>query len=158
MPRSRWALDILAEHGFNVDSSIFPIRGHDRYGDPDAPREIHQIETRHGVITEFPPTAGYLTSKVPIPIGGGYFRLFPLSLTRRAIRTVRQSVGPAMFYIHPWEVDPEQPRIEGLGRKSRFRHYTGLSRTETRLGALLRWQDFAPLSEIINFHPSSNGN
>ena len=74
VPRSRWALDILAEKGFTIDSSIFPIAGHDRYGDPDAPKSIHVIETAHGSITEFPPTAGNI-GRLPLPIGGGYFPL-----------------------------------------------------------------------------------
>lgn len=149
VPRSRWALDILAEHRFTIDSSIFPISGHDRYGDPDAPRHIHSIETKHGTITEFPPTAGYMRPGFPIPIGGGYFRMFPLSLTRRAIKLVRESVGPAMFYIHPWEVDPDQPRIKGAPLKNRFRHYVGLARTEDRLRDLLRLEKLGTVSNVL---------
>jgi len=148
VPRSRWALEILAGHGFTMDSSIFPISGHDLYGDPDAPQGIHSIKTKHGDITEFPPTAGKL-GKLPLPIGGGYFRLFPLGLTRYAINQVRRNTGPAMLYIHPWEVDPDQPRIPGASRKSRFRHYTGLKRTEKKLRHLLKSMPFAPITQSI---------
>ncbi len=148
VPRSRWALDILAEQGFTVDSSIFPIAGHDRYGDSTAPRGIHTIETQHGDITEFPPTAGRL-GKIPLPIGGGYFRFFPRSFTQIAINQVRKKGSPAMFYIHPWEVDPDQPRISGISRKSHFRHYVGLKQTETKLRCLLNLFRFAPMGQII---------
>ena len=156
VPRSRWALDILAENGFTIDSSIFPIAGHDRYGDPDAPKDIHTIKTQHGEITEFPPTAGCLNlgiKQLPLPVGGGYFRLLPLSLTTRAIAQVNQKTGPAMFYIHPWEIDPEQPRIAAT-RKSKFRHYVGLARTEAKLRSLLNSQTFGRLSDIPRIRSS----
>ena len=84
VPNSRWAFQILQENGFTVDSSVFPIAGHDRYGDPNSPKAIHRVETKHGAITEFPPTAGEINfglKRLPLPIGGGYFRLLPLSLT-----------------------------------------------------------------------------
>jgi polysaccharide deacetylase family protein (PEP-CTERM system associated) len=149
VPKSRWALDVLAEHGYTMDSSIFPIDGHDRYGDPDSPKPIHTIETSHGEITEFPPTAGRL-GQFPIPIGGGYFRLFPLRLTRRAIAQVRRETGPAMFYTHPWEFDPDQPRVEVSSRKTRFRHYVGLSKSEGRLRRLLKELPFAPMEGIVD--------
>ncbi len=151
VPRSRWALGILAEQGFTVDSSIFPLAGHDRYGDSTAPRCIHTIETDHGDITEFPPTAGRI-GKMPIPIGGGYFRFFPRSFTRIAINQVRKKSGPAMFYIHPWEIDPDQPRIHGISRKSRFRHYVGLKQTETKLRRLLKSFHFAPMEHVLESH------
>ena len=152
VPRSRWALDILAEQGFKTDSSIFPIAGHDRYGDPDSPKGIHTIETLHGEITEFPPTAGNINlgaKQLPLPVGGGYFRLFPLGVTRYAIAQVRKTTGPAMFYIHPWEVDPQQPRIKGAVLKNRFRHYVGLARTEQRLRRMLTLDTFSTLSQVL---------
>ena len=153
VPRSRWALDILAEQGFTLDSSVFPIAGHDRYGDPEASQGIHTIQTEYGSITEFPPTAGRL-GNFPIPIGGGYFRFFPLSVTRQAIKQVGRKVGPAMFYIHPWEIDCSQPRIHGVSRKSKFRHYVGLKRTESKLRQLLKSVAFAPMSELVqSFEP-----
>jgi polysaccharide deacetylase family protein (PEP-CTERM system associated) len=146
--RSMWALQILAEQGFEVDSSIFPIRGHDRYGHPDAPKEIHAIETGAGVIQEFPPSA-WTRGRMNVPIGGGYFRLFPLSLTLRAIKGVRRAGRPAMFYIHPWEIDPQQPRVKNVKMKNKFRHYVNVSRTERRLHRLLIQQPFAPMSTVI---------
>ena len=148
VPRSRWALDILVANGFKVDSSIFPIAGHDRYGDPDAPRSIHAIDTTHGAIVEFPPTSGGV-GRLPIPIGGGYFRLLPLRLTQFAIKQVNKKVSPAMIYLHPWEIDPDQPRISGVSKKSYFRHYVGLRNTETKLRELLKTNRFSTVSNVI---------
>ncbi|MDG2015405.1 MAG: DUF3473 domain-containing protein, partial [Pirellulaceae bacterium] len=84
-----------------------------------------------------------------IPIGGGYFRLFPLKLTLKAIGAVRREGRPVMFYTHPWEFDPEQPRINKIPAKTRMRHYVGLPRTERRLGKLLQQESFATMSEVI---------
>ena len=153
VPRSCWALGVLAKNGFTVDSSIFPIAGHDRYGDPDAPKAIHTIETDYGPIIEFPPTAGRINlgiKRLPLPIGGGYFRLFPLRLTQFAINQVNMQIGPAMFYTHPWEFDPDQPRVAGVSRKSRFRHYVGLSRTTDRLKKLLQSSSFSPVAQVVD--------
>ena len=153
VPRSCWALGVLAKNGFTVDSSIFPIAGHDRYGDPDAPKAIHTIETDYGPIIEFPPTAGRINlgiKRLPLPIGGGYFRLFPLRLTQFAINQVNMQIGPAMFYTHPWEFDPDQPRIAGVSRKSRFRHYVGLSHTTDRLKKLLQSSSFSPVAQVVD--------
>jgi polysaccharide deacetylase family protein (PEP-CTERM system associated) len=145
---SMWALEVLVQEGFLVDSSIFPIRGHDRYGVPNAKRELHRIDTPSGPILEFPPTAWHL-GKANVPVGGGYFRIFPLALTRQAIRRVRKSGRPAMFYIHPWEVDPAQPKIDGISVKTRFRHYHGLKHTHRRLDRLLKKHLFASMGEVI---------
>ncbi len=153
VPRSRWALDILVANGFKVDSSIFPIAGHDRYGDPDAPRSIHTIETTHGTIVEFPPTSGGV-GRLPIPIGGGYFRLLPLRLTQFAINQVNKKVSPAMIYLHPWEIDPDQPRIGGVSKKSYFRHYTGLRNTEAKLQELLKTNRFSTVSNVLKSQSS----
>ncbi len=146
--RSLWALDILAEKGFTVDSSIFPIGGHDRYGIPGAKREIHELNTEYGTITEFPPSAWHI-SKFNLPVGGGYFRIFPYAVTRQAITAIRKQGRPAMFYTHPWEIDAEQPRIAGASFKSNFRHYTGLGGSYVRLDQLLRDFEFATLSDVI---------
>lgn len=146
--RSLWALEILAEHGFTIDSSIFPIAGHDRYGMPGAKKEIHEIGTSAGTLTEFPPTAWHV-GRLNIPVGGGYFRILPLTMTLKAIAMIRRAGRPAMFYIHPWEVDPLQPRVPRLSRRTRLRHYAGLQRTEARLKKLLAQQPFATLSETI---------
>ncbi len=145
--RSMWALDVLVEEGFTVDSSIFPIR-HDRYGVPDARPEVHQRQTATGFIVEVPPTVGTL-GKFKVPIGGGYFRLFPLAVTQRAIDSVEAQQRPAMLYLHPWEIDPDQPRIEGVGMRSRFRHYVGLRRTESRLRSLLQSHRFTTMSNVL---------
>ena len=145
--RSLWALEILVEEGFEVDSSIFPIR-HDRYGVPDAKPEIHTRATPAGEITEIPPSF-WQTRIAKVPIGGGYFRLFPERLTSKAITAVRDHGRPAMFYLHPWEVDSEQPRIDGVGFKSRFRHYVGLQHTERKLRRLLATHPFGRIDETL---------
>ncbi|TWU29133.1 XrtA system polysaccharide deacetylase [Novipirellula artificiosorum] len=146
--KSLWALDILAEHGFETDSSIFPISGHDRYGMATAQKEIHEIQTEHGPIREFPPSA-WSTGRVHVPVGGGYFRLFPLRLTSQAINAVRREGRPAMFYTHPWEIDADQPRIKQINKRSRFRHYVGLKRTENRLRRLCSTHRFGPMAAVI---------
>ncbi|TWT81168.1 Peptidoglycan deacetylase [Planctomycetes bacterium CA13] len=153
--KSLWALDILAEHGFDTDSSIFPISGHDRYGMAGAKKEIHEIQTEHGPIREFPPSA-WSTGRVHVPIGGGYFRLFPLRLTSQAIKAVRREGRPAMFYIHPWEVDSEQPRMDKIGRKSKFRHYVGLKHTEDRLRRLCKAHSFDRLEAVVQSVDQAN--
>lgn len=139
-PASLWALDILAELGFTWDSSIFPIH-HDRYGIPSAPRWPHTLKTPSGhALTEFPLTTWRVAGcRVPIA-GGGYFRLYPYSVTRHGLQAVNeQEQQPFIFYLHPWEIDPDQPRINA-GWRSRLRHYIGLGRCEPRLERLL--QDF----------------
>lgn len=146
--KSWWALDVLTENGFTTDSSVFPITGHDRYGVPDAKKEIHDIQTQNGTILEFPPTAWHV-GRFPIPIGGGYFRLFPLQLTSQAISAINKEGRPAMFYTHPWEFDPEQPRITGLNKKTQFRHYIGLNRTTKRLSNMFAKHRFGTLSDSI---------
>ncbi len=135
--KSLWALDILAEEGFEVDSSIFPVY-HDRYGIPDAPTDLHLRETKAGTIWEFPVSVRKMTG-VNLPIsGGGYFRLYPYRFTARCLRRVNEREDrPFVFYVHPWEVDPNQPRLPIRSRMSRTRHYVNLSRTERKLDLLL---------------------
>ena len=145
---SLWALDVLAEHGFTIDSSIFPISGHDRYGIPGAKKQIHDITTAHGPICEFPPSA-WSRPPMHLPIGGGYFRLFPLRVTNAAIHGVHRQGRPAMFYIHPWEVDVDQPRMNQISRKTKFRHYVGLKHTEQRLRRICKSHAFDTLSAVI---------
>lgn len=140
-----WALDLLAEMGFAYDSSIFPIR-HDRYGIPDAPRFPHRHSS--GLIEIPPGTARVLGQNVPIA-GGGYFRLFPPSFTRWGIRRVNEDEKmPVVFYVHPWEVDPDQPRLPA-GRLTRIRHYLNLDRTEGRLSDLLDTFRFGTIGEML---------
>jgi polysaccharide deacetylase family protein (PEP-CTERM system associated) len=141
--RSLWALDVLAEEGFEIDSSIFPVR-HDLYGIPGAPRFLHWRDR----ILEFPPsTVRLLGNNIGVG-GGGYLRILPYQWTRWAMKRINESEGqPAMVYFHPWEIDPAQPRIRA-GLKSRLRHYTNLAFMERRLDRLLQEFRFTTLSEI----------
>ena len=134
---SLWALDILAELGFVYDSSIFPVR-HDRYGIPDAERAPHLMATPAGKsIVEWPlATARILGFRLPVA-GGGYFRLLPYWLSRWGLASInRRELRPFVFYLHPWEIDPAQPRVSASWL-SRFRHYTNLGKCEGRLRRLL---------------------
>jgi len=147
--RSLWALDVLVEAGFEYDSSIFPIR-HDLYGIPDAPLVPTRIPTPKGAsIVEFPmSTAPFFGMKLPVS-GGGYFRLLPYWLTRAGLRKLNHSLGrPFVFYLHPWEVDPAQPRVRASW-KSQLRHYTNLEHTASRLRELLGEFRFAPLRTVL---------
>ena len=134
--KSLWALDILAEQGFSYDSSIFPTH-HDLYGIPEAPRVPHRLSLPGGAtLLEFPPSTVRL-GPVNLPVaGGGYFRLLPLAVTRWAIRRINREGLPFLFYLHPWEIDPDQPRMK-VGLKSRLRHYTNIDSCERKLAALL---------------------
>lgn len=132
---SLWALDTLAELGFTYDSSIFPIR-HDVYGMPAAPRFPFRVDTEAGPIAEFPMTTFRWMGRQNLPIGGGgYLRIFPFWVTRFGVRKAIANGVPLITYLHPWEVDPGQPRIEGR-LTSRLRHYTNLKRTAGRLRKL----------------------
>lgn len=133
---SWWALEILAELGFTYDSSVFPIR-HDVYGIPDAPRTSFRVDTAKGPIAEFPMTTFRWLGNANLPVGGGgYLRIFPFSITHFGIRKAWSSGLPLITYIHPWEVDPGQPRLPGR-LTSRLRHYTNLSKTGDRLRSLI---------------------
>jgi polysaccharide deacetylase family protein (PEP-CTERM system associated) len=146
--QSTWALDVLVDEGFQVDSSVFPVR-HDRYGMRNAPRAPHLHEMPGGPLLEFPP-ATLTVAGCRLPIGGGgYFRLLPLAVTSHAVQKVNRTGCPFMFYIHPWEVDPQQPRVEGVGRRSQFRHYVNLARTEAKLRRLLERFSFGTLSQSL---------
>lgn len=134
--RSTWALEILAELGFSCDSSIYPIH-HDRYGMPDAPRAPFRFLTPSGPMTEFPLTTFRMAGH-NLPVGGGgYLRLLPRMYTRLGLKQVQKEGLPIVIYIHPWEVDPEQPRLPG-SLSTRLRHYTNLSRTFDRLRSVLQ--------------------
>jgi len=137
--RNMWAFPILKQEGYLYSSSINPIR-HDLYGMPDAPR-VPFHPTGDGVV-EIPMTTVRLGQRNLPCSGGGYFRLLPTALYRAGLRRVNRREGqPGIFYFHPWEVDPGQPRIEGAGWRSRLRHYTNLSGMEDGLRRLLK--DFA---------------
>jgi len=148
--RSLWALDILVEEGFRYDSSIFPMH-HDHYGIPGAPTEPYVLTTPNGArLVEFPISV-LRWHGVTIPVaGGGYFRLFPYALTRWALRKINEARQPFVFYLHPWEIDPGQPRIEGAGWKSRFRHYQNLTRCESRLEQLLGDFAFSTAEDVLH--------
>lgn len=147
--RTEWALEILAEEGIRYDSSIFPIR-HDRYGIPDAPRFPWRIKTDNGSeLIEFPMSTIRLAGLNFPFVGGGYLRHFPFAVCRWGIRHINEvEKQPAMVYIHPWEIDPDQPRIE-LPRLTALRHYRNLDRTEPRLEALLAEFRFTTVREVL---------
>ena len=146
--QSRWALDILCEEGFTWDSSIFPVH-HDRYGMPGTPRWPHRLTTDKGYeLAEFPLT----TLKLPgytLPIaGGGYFRLFPYWFSQWALGSINRQGQPFVFYLHPWEIDPGQPRLD-VKWFSRFRHYNNLDVCEQRLEKLLARFKFTTMSHVL---------
>ncbi len=134
-PGCEWAFDVLVEEGYTYDSSIFPIR-RPGYGYPDAPPVPYLIKRSSGTLCELPLATTRL-GRFRVPAAGGaYLRLLPYSITRRAFREYEVSGIPGTFYIHPWELDPDQPRLNA-SLQSRVRHYTGLSRTMPRLERLL---------------------
>lgn len=142
---SLWALEILSELGFSYDSSIFPIH-HDRYGIPDAPRAPFRFITPSGPMTEFPITTFRLAGH-NLPVGGGgYLRLLPRIYTRMGLQRVQREGLPAVINIHPWEIDPEQPRLAGRF-SSRLRHYTNLSRTLERFQSVLQTGNYTSFRE-----------
>lgn len=147
--QSMWALDVLLEEQYRYDASIFPIR-HDRYGIPGAPRWPHHLDRAGGRIYEVPcSTVRVGGTNLPVA-GGGYFRILPYAWTRWGLARLNQQDGqPAIFYLHPWEIDPAQPRlpVNALGR---FRHYRNLHKTEARLRALMRDFRFGPLNGVLS--------
>jgi len=146
---SLWALDILGEEGFLYDSSIYPIR-HDLYGIPDAPRfsYIHKCDNGTQLTEVPPPTVRIAGFNLP-GAGGGYFRIFPFSYTEWVFQVFEQHYRkPVVTYFHPWEFDPEQPRISA-GFKSKLRHYTNLGIAEKRLGLLLQRHLFQPIAAAL---------
>jgi len=147
--QSLWALNILVEEGFQIDSSVFPIR-HDRYGIPGARPEIHQLDTHAGTLWEFPMSVVPL-GRMNLPIGGGgYFRLYPLAWTLRLLSRINRVHGRSfVFYVHPWELDPGQPRLHVGSWLSRCRHYVNLASTETKLKTLLKTFRFGRLGDLL---------
>lgn len=146
--RSLWALDVLCDLGFKYDSSIFPIK-HDLYGIPDAPVAPGVMRAPNGgSIVEFPmSTARMAGVRVPVS-GGGYFRLLPYWLTRAGLRQLSAKQRPFVFYLHPWEIDPGQPRI-AASWFSRFRHYNNLEHCESRLIQLLEDFRFSTMRNVL---------
>jgi polysaccharide deacetylase family protein (PEP-CTERM system associated) len=149
--KSQWALDILAENGFVYDSSIFPVR-HDRYGMPNTPEYPYRLKTPAGQsLIEFPlSTAKIFNYRLPVA-GGGYFRLYPYWLSKMGLKQINRQHKPFIFYLHPWEIDPEQPKIEAKWF-SRFRHYNNLDKCEARLRNLLNDFQFGTAWDVLNMH------
>jgi len=147
-----WALDVLRESGYSYSSSIYPIR-HDLYGMPDAPR--FAFRPADDEFVEFPVTTVRLAGKNLPCGGGGWFRLVPYAGMRWALQRVNQVDGEsAIFYFHPWEIDPGQPRQRNLDAKTRFRHYLNLDRMEQRLDRLLRDFAWGRMDEVLYFPQS----
>lgn len=143
-----WALDRLLEAGYRYSSSIYPIH-HDHYGMPDAPRFAFYPRGKNGLL-ELPLTTVRLLKKNLPSSGGGYFRFFPYAVSRWLLRQVNEKDGqPGIFYFHPWEIDPGQPRIHDVGMKTRFRHYVNLHRMESRIKALTRDFLWGRMDEIF---------
>ena len=147
-----WAFDTLLEAGYRYSSSVYPVQ-HDHYGMPDAPR--FPYEARPGLL-EIPITTTRVLGRNMPAGGGGYFRLAPYGLSRWALRRVNDvDRRPAIFYFHPWEIDPDQPRIPGISLKTRFRHYVNLDKTEARLGQLLRDFSWGRVDEVFDINTSA---
>src|SRR6266516_4069112 len=147
IPGCEWAFDVLIEEDYRYDSSIFPIRRRG-YGYPSAPSRPHMIERSGGRLAEFPLATTKLFN-YPIPAaGGGYLRQFPISVIRRAFREASERGESTTFYIHPWEIDPEQPRLP-VSVLNRVRHYRGLADTVTRIEILLREFRFGTIASYL---------
>ncbi len=150
---SLWALDILGELGIKYDSSIFPVRNY-RYGIPDAPRFPYTIKRGKHEFVEFPIS----TLKLPgftMPISGGaYFRIYPYQVTKQAIKAVNRQREPVTFYLHPWELDPDHPRID-VPRRIALTHYFNLGATERRLKKLLRDFKLAPMKDVLGIETAA---
>jgi polysaccharide deacetylase family protein (PEP-CTERM system associated) len=157
--KSLWAFEILAEQGFRYDSSVFPIK-HMNYGMPLAPRFPFAIRTPSGTIVEFPmPTLQMRRARAPLA-GGAYLRILPYWYTRWGIRYINaEENAPACVYLHPWELDSQQPRMKG-SMSARLRHYLGLGGAEAKLRRLLHDFDVQPLGLVVDelvVRTSANG-
>lgn len=149
--KSIWAMDVLCEAGFKYDSSIFPII-HDRYGIPNAKTipHVYNTESRNRII-EFPlSTVGIGNKRMPIS-GGGYFRLFPYWLTQLGLRNINKNNLPFIFYMHPWEIDINQPKIKSTFL-SEFRHYNNIDKFEARLISLINDFKFTTVSDVLQIN------
>jgi polysaccharide deacetylase family protein (PEP-CTERM system associated) len=145
VPGTEWAMDVLIEEGYRYDSSLFPIRRSGGYGYPGARPVPHTIEREGGTLIELPmATTRFAGMRIPAA-GGAYLRILPFSLVSRALSESRRAGQSAVFYVHPWEVDPDQPRIE-VSPVARLRHYRGLERTLPRLERLLEEFSFTSIN------------
>ncbi len=153
---SLWAIETLIELGFTWDSSIFPIH-HDRYGIPASPDLPYTIRSESGSIVEFPLTTAKVAGQSIPAAGGGYFRQYPYFLSKWLFsRASGQGTRPMIFYLHPWEIDPDQPRVKNISAFSRFRHYTNLSRCESRLKQMLTDFSFCTVGQVLDQTDFSN--
>lgn len=147
VPGVEWALDVLLEEGYRYDSSIYPVR-RPGYGYPSAERRMHRLERSSGTLVEFPPATLRILG-LTFPAGGGaYFRVLPYGLVRSAFRSATRQGNPATFYIHPWELDPGQPRFP-VSRLTRIRQYAGLDGVSERLRRLLSEFRFRTLRSTL---------
>ncbi len=146
-PGLEWALEILVEEGYRYDSSLFPVRRRG-YGYPGGRRDPHRIECAAGPLIEFPPTTLQLAGAVLPAAGGAYFRLLPYRLVTSGLRQAERAGHAGTFYIHPWEIDPDQPRLP-VAPATRLRHYGGLRKTEPRLRTLLQEFRFQSISASL---------
>lgn len=144
---TKWAIPVLIEEGYLYDSSIFPVL-HDRYGMLDATPTIHLLHGEAGCIWEVPPsTTSILGIRLPVA-GGGYFRVFPYPILRQLLKRIERAGHPLVMYLHPWELDPDQPKMQG-SCLSLFRHYINLHKTEDRLRSLLEDFCFTSIREAL---------
>ena len=145
---NQWVYDVLQEHGYKYSSSVYPVV-HDHYGIPDAPRFRYNT---HTTIDEVPlSTLRMFGRNIPIS-GGGYFRLYPYVFTQYAINTfISKEKEPYIFYLHPWEIDSDQPRVKDISAKTQFRHYLNLKRVERRLVRLLKDYRWSTMADIYGF-------
>lgn len=150
--RSRWAFDVLLEEGHAYDASVFPIH-HDRYGIPSAPREFHTVPCATGTLWECPAST-IRVAGVNLPVGGGgYLRMLPYAYTRWCFNRINEvERRPVVCYLHPWEIDSEQPRVVS-GTVSSFRHYRNIDKIENRLTRLVQEFRFAPLADVLGLTP-----
>jgi polysaccharide deacetylase family protein (PEP-CTERM system associated) len=144
--RTPWAYDVLAEAGYRYSSSIYPI-AHDHFGDPDAPIAPHTVG--NAGLLEIPASTARVFGRNIPAAGGGYFRLFPLWFSKLLIHRIEAAERPYVFYFHPWEIDPDQPRIKDISTKSRFRHYVNLGKFESRLSRMLQEFDWDRMDRIF---------
>ncbi len=145
-----WALRVLAEEGFTADSSVFPVN-RSNYGIPGASREPYAIEHGDTTLWEFPLTVHRIMNRINIPIsGGGYFRFMPFRMSQRLLRHTNARLGlPFVFYVHPWEFDPGQPRLTFGTRRQRFKHYCNLDKTESKFERLLQSFSFDRMDRVL---------
>ncbi len=143
-----WALEELEDAGFEYSSSIYPVK-HDLYGMPEASRFAFRPDNTHRLLEIPVSTVRFMGRNFPAG-GGGYFRLYPYQISKRLFRHInQQEKRSAIFYMHPWEIDPEQPRPDGLGMKTRFRHYLNQDRMMARLGKLIDDFEWGPMKQVF---------